>query len=264
MSRFLETFEKRAARCPERRAFFNSRGGEGSSITFGELSALSDNLAAALAEKAPAGKPVVVYGHKSPLMLVSFLAAVKAGLTYAPVDIAYPADRVSDILAQLDRPLVLSLADGPFVGDAALAGEVWDEAEVRAACAVASEADRSRWIADETPFYLLFTSGSTGRPKGVQMPSRCVDAFMDYFSRLFPSREDGVSFNRVPYTFDVSLFDIIGALPFGYTLFSLESEHEQSMRDTFEALRESGMTAWISTPSFAEMCLADRPASAAP
>ena len=70
---------------------------------------------------------------------------------------------------------------------------------------------------------------------------------MDYFSRLFPSREDGVSFNRVPYTFDVSLFDIIGALPFGYTLFSLESEHEQSMRDTFEALRESGMTAWIST-----------------
>lgn len=257
VSRFLETFEKRAARCPERRAFFNSRGGEGSSITFGELSALSDNLAAALAEKAPAGKPVVVYGHKSPLMLVSFLAAVKAGLTYAPVDIAYPADRVSDILAQLDRPLVLSLADGPFVGDAALAGEVWDEAEVRAACAVASEADRSRWIADETPFYLLFTSGSTGRPKGVQMPSRCVDAFMDYFSRLFPSREDGVSFNRVPYTFDVSLFDIIGALPFGYTLFSLESEHEQSMRDTFEALRESGMTAWISTPSFAEMCLAD-------
>ena len=61
-------------------------------------------------------------------------------------------------------------------------------------------------------FYLLFTSGSTGRPKGVQMPSRCVDAFMDYFGKLFPAGLDRISFNRVPYTFDVSLFDIVAGL----------------------------------------------------
>ena len=80
---------------------------------------------------------------------------------------------------------------------------------------------------------------------------------MDYFTGLFPVREDGVSFNRVPYTFDVSLFDIIAGLARGYTLFALESEDEQSMRAAFDALAASGLTTWISTPSFIEMCLAD-------
>lgn len=257
MSRFLERVEEIVAADPERAAFFNSRMGKGGRLTYGELAAQSDSVAAFLAERAPQGKPVVVYGHKSPLMLVCFIAAAKAGLTYAPVDIAYPADRVNDILSQIGEPLVLSLADGGFAGDASLAAAVADAEEVGAWARAGKRADRSRWISGDTPFYLLFTSGSTGRPKGVQMPSRCVDAFMDYFRTLFPERSDGVSFNRVPYTFDVSLFDIIAGLASGYTLFALESEAEQSMRATFDALAESGLTTWISTPSFVEMCLAD-------
>lgn len=256
MSRFLERLAEVAAENPERAAFSNSRI-EGTGLTYGDLAAQSDSVAAFLAERAPAGKPVVVYGHKSPLMLVCFVAAAKAGLTYAPVDIAYPADRVNDIMDQIGKPLVLSLADDSFAGDAALAAAVVDADEVGVWARAGERVERSRWISGDTPFYLLFTSGSTGRPKGVQMPSRCVDAFMDYFTNLFPVREDGVSFNRVPYTFDVSLFDIIAGLAQGYTLFALESEDEQSMRATFDALAASGLTTWISTPSFIEMCLAD-------
>lgn len=259
VSRFLEVLEKEIAAHPDRLAFLNSRteGGSSHRLTYGELDAWSDAVAAYLVDAAPVGKPVVIYGHKSPLMLVCFIAAAKAGLTYAPVDIAYPADRVNDILAQIDHPLVISLADGDFAGDESLASSVMGAAAVRAAIAAGRSVGRECWIDGDTPFYLLFTSGSTGRPKGVQMPSRCVDAFMDYFTGLFPVREDGVSFNRVPYTFDVSLFDIIAGLARGYTLFALESEDEQSMRATFDALAASGLTTWISTPSFIEMCLAD-------
>ena len=198
----------------------------------------------------------MVYGHKSPLMLVSFLGALKAGLTYAPVDVAYPADRVDDILDQIGMPLVLDLSDGGFPGDSRLASDVLGKDDIQRICEHRATVDESAWIKDETPFYLLFTSGSTGRPKGVQMPSRCADAFMEYFSRFFPE-EDGVSFNRVPYTFDVSLFDLIPGLAAGYTLYALESEAEESMRATFEALRESDVAVWVSTPSFVEMCLAD-------
>lgn len=259
VSRFLDRLKDAAAANSEKLAFFNSRceEGTGGCLTYGELDAWSDAVAAYLVDAAPAGKPVVVYGHKSPLMLVGFIAAAKAGLTYAPVDIAYPADRVNDILTQIDHPLVISLADEGFAGDESLAASVVGAEAVRAAIAEGRSIDESRWIDGDTPFYLLFTSGSTGRPKGVQMPSRCVDAFMDYFASLFPVREDGVSFNRVPYTFDVSLFDIIAGLAQGYTLFALESEDEQSMRATFDALAASGLTTWISTPSFIEMCLAD-------
>lgn len=229
---------------------------EGAPLTYRDLWSISDSLASYLLEEAPSGKPIVVYGHKSPLMLVSFIGAVKAGFTYSPIDIAYPSDRVNDILDQIGCPLVLDLSDDGFSGDACLTPAVLGKDEILHICAQSATVGEDCWIDDETPFYLLFTSGSTGRPKGVQMPSRCADAFMEYFSRFFPEG-GGVSFNRVPYTFDVSLFDLIPGLAAGYTLYALESEAEESMRATFEALRESNAAVWVSTPSFVEMCLAD-------
>lgn len=254
-SKFLEAFEQVAASHPDEVAYFTSRPGE--AVSYGELSRASNALAAFLHAEAPAGLPVVVYGHKSPLMLTSFLAAAKAGLPYAPVDVAYPADRVADILDQIGRPLVLDLSDDGLPCDPSLANRVLRADDVRTALAKDASCDPAWRVSGDDIFYLLFTSGSTGRPKGVMMPSRCVDAFMAYFQRLFPKGDHRVSFNRVPYTFDVSLFDIIAGLSQGYALFALETECEQSMAATFAALEKSGLAEWVSTPSFIEMCLAD-------
>ena len=255
-SRFLRAVEERALAHPDRLAFRNTRVGGG--LTYRGLREGSDAIAAYLNEHAPAGKPVVVYGHKSPLMLASFFGALKSGRAYAPVDIAYPEDRVNDILDQIGHPFVLSLADDGFVGDPSFTCAVVEAPDVeRIAVGPTAPSDPAAWVSGDDVFYLLFTSGSTGRPKGVQMPSRCVDAFMDYFSALMPDAEEQVCFNRVPYTFDVSLFDIIPGLAQGATLFALEQECEQSTVEMFRALAESGMTVWVSTPSFVEICLAD-------
>lgn len=269
MSRFLANFSRMAELYPSRIAYFNSRIWDVSghaamvSATYGELEAMSNAAAAFFAKTAPAGQPIVVYGHKSPLMLVAFLGAVKSGHSYAPIDVAYPASRVNDILDQIGHPLVVSLADWAFPGDSLLAARVVENAEFDAIARREATADPSAWVKEEDGFYLLFTSGSTGRPKGVMMPSRGVDAFMDYFISLFPPvgsngyEQPVVSFNRVPYTFDVSLFDIIPGLSHGLTLFCLEEEQETSMAASFEAFSRSGAAVWISTPSYADMCLAD-------
>ncbi len=77
-SRFLKEVSRECREHPDRVAYFTSRGGVSDFLTYGELDRWSDGLAAFLRGEAPEGKPVVVYGHKSPLMLVSFFAAVKA------------------------------------------------------------------------------------------------------------------------------------------------------------------------------------------
>ncbi len=256
-SRFLHLVEATSASTPDKMAFFNTR--EGGGLTYGQLWSYSDALAAYFRENGPDKLPVVVYGHKSPLMLAAFLGALKSGRAYAPIDVAYPRDRVNDILDQIGHPLVVDLSDEGFTGDASLAHAVVNEDAVRRIVAAGAQpADASAWVSGDDVFYLLFTSGSTGRPKGVQMPTRCVDAFMDYYATLIPQDGRQVCFNRVPYTFDVSLFDIIPGLSGGDTLFGLEREAEQSTADMFEALAASGMTVWVSTPSFAEICLADK------
>ena len=269
MSEFLRKFTDAARLHPDRMAYFNSRmwrdeDPSEESITYGGLDRASNAAAAFFRTTVPAGQPIVVYGHKSPLMLVAFLGAVKAGHPYAPIDIAYPSARVNDIMEQIGRPLVVSLVDGEFPGDPSLAARLVDKAQFRTIASQPVDGDSQFWVSGEDGFYLLFTSGSTGRPKGVMMPSRGVDAFMGYFISLFPAAaqqgcsEPVVSFNRVPYTFDVSLFDIIPGLSHGMTLFGLEEEDEASMALSFEAFRKSDAAVWISTPSYMDMCLADR------
>lgn len=253
-SRFLEAVKAISDQYPDRCAYFNSRG-EG--ITYGELWRDSDALALWLSGNSSNSRPVVVYGHKSPLMLVSLFAAVKAGKPYVPVDVAYPADRVNDILEQTHRPLLIDVSDNGFLGDCALAERVLPRGEIAPIISSGGCLTEQTWLAPEDTFYLLFTSGSTGRPKGVQMSSAAVDAFMDYFKKFFSAFAGEVSFNRVPCTFDVSLFDIIGGLSSGCTLFALEAERETSMAAAFEALGESGLSIWISTPSYIESCLVD-------
>ena len=78
------------------------------SITYRQLEEYSDRLAACLLSRFGPGKePFVVYGHKSPWMLVCFLACAKAGRAYCPIDISLPAQRLTEILEETQTPVLL-------------------------------------------------------------------------------------------------------------------------------------------------------------
>ena len=69
----------------------------------------SDKLAYYLQERLQDNRqPIVVYGHKHPMMIVYFLACVKSGRAFCPVDINTPIDRVKDIIATVQSPVVLT------------------------------------------------------------------------------------------------------------------------------------------------------------
>ena len=68
-------------------------------LTFAELESGSTSLAGAIAAAFPDDStPVIVHGHKHPLMLVAFLACVKSGHPYVPVDSSTPASRLRAIM----------------------------------------------------------------------------------------------------------------------------------------------------------------------
>ena len=65
-------------------------------LSYEELRARSDALAARLAVLLPFDRsPIAVLGHKEPELLVAFLAAVKAGHPYVPLDTSLPAARIT-------------------------------------------------------------------------------------------------------------------------------------------------------------------------
>ena len=176
MSTFVSAVDAFGATRPDTVAFANSRG---EAITYGELKRASDALAGYLLNADAEKRPVVVYGHKSPLMMACFHACSKSGRASVQFDIVYPELRVADIMDQLGTPLVLNTTERDLSAFGDHMGGCVSLDELRAIIDGAGEApavpDPSRAVAGLDVFYILFTSGSTGRPKGVEVMAECVD-----------------------------------------------------------------------------------------
>ena len=259
-------------------------------LTYRELWELSDRLADWLLANHPSPRePVPVYGHKSPLMIVCFLGCVKAGCAYCPIDTSVPSQRVEAILQSLTSELVLAVEPLHMDSCAKAVANVrvdrhrlklsfddrytvpdaWQkEAEVPAQSAVCTKqtaenvevSEDSSWVFGSSTFYIIFTSGSTGTPKGVQISADCLNHFLEW-SITFVKIPDGmppVFLNQAPFSFDLSVMDLYTCLAVGGTLICLTKTVQTDYALLMEAFGASQASVWVSTPSFADMCLSEQ------
>src|SRR6266705_6546149 len=213
---------------------------DGRTLTYGELRRHSDALACYLTERlGKDGRPIAVLGHREPEMLIAFLGAVKSGRPYVPLDTAFPQQRIDKILETSRAALVLTPKD--ILQFSAL--------QVRGP---------ARGVQGDEPFYILFTSGSTGEPKGVIITLACLEHFITWMLAEQHFTELGEVFlNQAPFSFDLSVMDLFCSLVTGGTLFSISRDLIENPKKLYRALASSGVTTWVATPSFAQMCLVE-------
>lgn len=227
------------------------------SITYRQLEEYSDRLAACLLSRFGPGKePFVVYGHKSPWMLVCFLACAKAGRAYCPIDISLPAQRLTEILEETQTPVLLCTQPLPVPHPRAFSPDLIQSL----AQSPGPKPPQEARVQPEDIFYIIFTSGSTGRPKGVQIPRRCLENFLDWSSGLADSREEkagAVFLNQAPFSFDLSVLDTYTCLFCGGTLRPMTRSVQEDYGALMDFFRASQGAYFVSTPSFAALCLAD-------
>jgi D-alanine--poly(phosphoribitol) ligase subunit 1 len=67
-----------------------------------------------------------------------------------------------------------------------------------------------------------------------------------------------VYLNQAPFSFDLSVMDLYTSLLTAGTLVSVTRDELADPRKLYAMLRESGVTMWVSTPAFAQICLVER------
>ncbi|MDQ0791667.1 non-ribosomal peptide synthetase [Streptomyces sp. B1I3] len=217
-------------------------------LTYGEL----DGRANALAHRLRAlgvGREtrVGLCLERSPELVVAVLAVLKAGGAYVPLDPAYPADRLAFMLADSAAPVVVTQsAVRKRLPQTSAAVVQLDTDPVGDGMPTTRPAPVS---GPEGLAYVIYTSGSTGRPKGVLIEHRSVCNFMANVQQMFGLGPHDRILQFASLSFDVSAFEIFGALTSGARICLARQETLLSVRALSRFMTEQGITVMDMPPA---------------
>ncbi|MFJ3232132.1 amino acid adenylation domain-containing protein [Streptomyces sp. NPDC086787] len=161
-------------------------------LTYRELAERSARLAHHLIGLGLGPEDIVAVGMRRGAELVTaFLAVLKAGAAYLPLDLQNPPQRLA-LMTEDARPAALVTHTGGSAPAGAAVTVLLDAPATRAALDAApatdpGDDDRRRPLHADHPAYVIYTSGSTGRPKGVVVTHRPLAAYLDYARGTYPS-----------------------------------------------------------------------------
>uniref|UniRef100_A0AAU3I253 Amino acid adenylation domain-containing protein n=1 Tax=Streptomyces sp. NBC_01393 TaxID=2903851 RepID=A0AAU3I253_9ACTN len=200
-------FEQQAIRTPDATALVFQE----TSLTYAELDSSANQLAHEIvAAGVGRGDVVGVYMERSHRMVVSLLAALKAGAAFTMLDVDYPADRLNGLLAQTNAAAVL--VNARWAGLLAHPTAVFVDID-RDADSVSARPTTAPVLPfhGDDPAVVMFTSGSSGTPKGVIAPHRAiVRTFSDQDFLDFDPDETWLQ--SVPISWDIFILELFGPL----------------------------------------------------
>jgi amino acid adenylation domain-containing protein len=225
----------------------------GDALSYAELELRSNRVANALLELGcRSGERVCLFVPKSPAAVAAMLGVLKAGCLYVPIDLASPAPRLVKIVRAADPTLLLVAPPAASLANevlGALGGAKDPQTlELEDAFAAGTSAP-SVHVSPDDGAHILFTSGSTGTPKGVVITHGNVTSFLEWAVPYFGIDEHDRLSGHAPLHFDLSTFDVYGALTTGAELQLVPPEQSLMPRDLAALIEREALTQWFSVPS---------------
>lgn len=212
---------------------------EAGALTYRELDKASDQVATMLIAKGvKKGDAVGVYGRKEKSTVVNLFGILKAGAVYVPVGDNYPEERIQYIFQKSN--CVMSI-DRDFPRSCESLSEV--------DCQEALQ-QRKESVPEDIA-YIIFTSGSTGKPKGVVVThGQAMNTIMDINERFSIDENDRI-IGLSAFSFDLSVYDIFGAVHAGAMVYIPEDNRDMELIEN--VLREEEITVWNTVPAIMEL-----------
>ncbi|MFJ9929487.1 amino acid adenylation domain-containing protein [Streptomyces misionensis] len=243
-----ELFAAQAARTPGAVAVVAG----GQRLTYGELDARANRLAHHLTALGVGPESRVgVFLERDAELLPALLGVLKAGGAYVALDPALPDDRIAFMLRDADVTTVVTdrAHTGRLAGPRPGRLVVLDAPDERRSIEARPRTAPAAGAGPDGLVYVIYTSGSTGRPKGVAVTHRNVVRLLATARPHLGFGADDVWSMCHSHAFDVSVFEMWGALLHGGTLVVVPAEVTRSPDDLVDLLAAERVTVLSQTPS---------------
>jgi len=226
-----QLFIKQVNRTPDKTAIMS----EGKSITYRELHEKSNQIAAYLQERGIQQNDFVgIMVQRSVETIINTIGVLKAGAAYVPIDSEYPEERRQYILENSNCKMVLNHQDYVEKNIAKYPIELTKTIN-----------------SVEDVAYVIYTSGSTGRPKGVVITHGAVTNTIIDLNQRFNVNENDKIIGLSSMCFDLSVYDIFGALSTGALLVLVPDQKD--IRNLVKVVEKEGITVWNSVPAIMDL-----------
>ena len=223
----------------------------GRALTYAQLNRAANRLARCLlAAGAKPNQLIAILHDKGVEQVVAVFGILTSGAAYVPVDPRWPQERIQFLLENTGANIVVTSRTQRLPTLSQNVHVVYvDPADL------AHLPDSPLPVAQSQDdlAYVIFTSGSTGVPKGVAISHRgALNTVMDINKRLNVGDGD-VLFGVSSLSFDLSVYDLFGAISAGATLVLPESGDDPDPVAWMEAVTRHEVTVWNSVPALMQL-----------
>ncbi|MFD3156842.1 amino acid adenylation domain-containing protein [Haloimpatiens sp. FM7330] len=222
-------------------------------LTYQEVFEKAKSVAAYLREAdTKKGDKVSIIMEKGWEQIVAVLGILMTGAAYIPIDPNYPKKRVEYILRETNSKVAFTQK---WLKEKLSYIDTISILDIDEACLCNTESlGKEISISPEDLAYIIYTSGSTGKPKGVMIDHKgAVNTIVDINER-FNVKKDRI-FGLTSLTFDLSVYDIFGALASGSTIILIDRDKLKDPLYWVEIMKKEKVTIWNSVPQFMQMLI---------
>ncbi|MED2699648.1 amino acid adenylation domain-containing protein, partial [Bacillus thuringiensis] len=206
-------------------------------LTYSELHKRSNQIAHFLKEQGIGlGDKVGLLAKRRVDTIVNMLGILKAGAAYVPIDPDHPLDRQTYILKNSSCKLLLEPS-------------LYEENDL----SFYTTEDMPAIAGPEDIAYIIYTSGSTGKPKGVIITHQAVTNTIQDINQKYEVNEDDRIISISSMCFDLSVYDIFGALSTGAMLVMIRDPRD--MQELIRTVERRGITIWNTVPAIMDLAL---------
>ncbi|MDI9894479.1 amino acid adenylation domain-containing protein [Rhodococcus sp. IEGM 1381] len=215
-------------------------------LSYASLNTRADEIATALRTLGVGpGHRVAVALPRTTDLIATLLAVLKTGAAYLPLDLRYPAERISWMLQDAKPSIVVTTSDvAPQIdyveSEQLLLDEtMFPDSGERVDVPVPADA----------PAYVIYTSGSTGRPKGVVVTRGALANLLAGMARVVGLSAADRWLAVTTVGFDIAGLEIYLPLITGATVVLADAEDTRDPARLASRITDEGITIMQATPS---------------